>query len=269
MAEPHATWKFEGDGYRNFGRCFLSTVGFGTYLGEADDETDAGYSESLKRAFELGCNVVDTAINYRHQRSERVVGEVLDGGSVNDDEVFVSTKGGYIPFRLDVPDDPKRFITEEYIEPGLVSPEDVVDANCINPEFLKNQIGRSLENLRRDSVDLYYVHNPETHLKVMEPEEFESLLTDVFVMLERKVGDSIGSYGVATWDGLRAREEETKHISLESLVETAEEAAEEVGNDENSFDAVQMPYNANMTEAYTRKNQRVRGEEMSALEAAE
>ena len=48
----------------------LSSIGFGTYLGEADDATDAQYAEAISRVLARGCNVLDTAINYRHQRSE-------------------------------------------------------------------------------------------------------------------------------------------------------------------------------------------------------
>src|SRR5687768_17654524 len=81
---------------------WLSSVGVGTYLGGWDEETDRGYAEAIARAVELGANVVDTAANYRFQRSERSIGEALkaltSGGDFAREEIVVCTKGGYLPF---------------------------------------------------------------------------------------------------------------------------------------------------------------------------
>src|SRR5437868_3436600 len=55
----------------------LSSLGIGTYLGEPDSPTDAAYTEAVVAAIEGGINVVDTAINYRLQRSERSIGAAL------------------------------------------------------------------------------------------------------------------------------------------------------------------------------------------------
>src|SRR4029077_11022669 len=55
----------------------LSSVGIGTYLGAEDDATDRAYEAAVTRALELGISVVDTAVTYRHQRSERSVGAAL------------------------------------------------------------------------------------------------------------------------------------------------------------------------------------------------
>src|ERR1700676_1692560 len=56
----------------------LSSLGIGTYLGQPDDKTDAGYAASVVAAVENGINVIDTAINYRFQRSERSIGPPLN-----------------------------------------------------------------------------------------------------------------------------------------------------------------------------------------------
>src|ERR1700687_5664536 len=56
---------------------WLSSIGLGTYLGDADEATDARYVRSVARAVELGANVIDTAANYRFQRSERSIGRAL------------------------------------------------------------------------------------------------------------------------------------------------------------------------------------------------
>ena len=85
----------------------VSSIGLGTYLGEADAGTDALYAAAIRRALACGCNVLDSAINYRHQRSERVIGQVLAAldreGLVKREEVVVATKGGYLAFDGEVP----------------------------------------------------------------------------------------------------------------------------------------------------------------------
>ena len=43
----------------------MSSIGLGTYLGHWDERTDRMYQEAIRRAIELGCNVIDSAINYR------------------------------------------------------------------------------------------------------------------------------------------------------------------------------------------------------------
>ncbi|PYX22331.1 MAG: hypothetical protein DMG82_14910 [Acidobacteria bacterium] len=75
-----------------------SSLGLGTYLGEPDDAADAAYTEAILLALRSGINVLDTAINYRHQRSERNIGaaltQLIATGDVQRDEVFVCTKAG-------------------------------------------------------------------------------------------------------------------------------------------------------------------------------
>src|SRR5271167_1613607 len=55
----------------------VSTLGIGTYLGNPDEATDRAYTEAVIAAVESGFNVVDSAINYRLQRSERSIGAAL------------------------------------------------------------------------------------------------------------------------------------------------------------------------------------------------
>src|SRR3989304_5576032 len=89
---------------------WLSSVGIGTYLGEHDEATDERYARAGARALELGANVVDTAINYRFQRSERAVGAALHAllqqGKLARDEVVVASKAGFLTFDADPPPDP-------------------------------------------------------------------------------------------------------------------------------------------------------------------
>ena len=54
---------------------WVSSIGIGTYLGNPDAYTDERYTNAVVRAVQLGANVIDTASNYRFQRSERSIGE--------------------------------------------------------------------------------------------------------------------------------------------------------------------------------------------------
>ena len=98
----------------------MSSIGLGTYLGEPDAATDEAYRASVVRAVELGVNVIDTAINYRFQRSERSIGQALrdlaSSGKARRDELIIATKAGYLTFDGAVPEDPR---------PSRVSPRAV------------------------------------------------------------------------------------------------------------------------------------------------
>src|ERR1700687_5388785 len=102
------------------GDLWLSSIGLGTYLGEPDDAADRNYAEAIATALRSGINVLDTAINYRHQRSERNIGVALkqriESGELNRDEVLVCTKAGYLSFDSNLPADPRAYFTREYVE---------------------------------------------------------------------------------------------------------------------------------------------------------
>src|SRR6266568_8537849 len=78
------------------GELWLSSIGAGTYLGEPDDAADRAYTAAIAEALRSGINVVDAAINYRHQRSERNIGGALAestaAGTLQRDELLVCTK---------------------------------------------------------------------------------------------------------------------------------------------------------------------------------
>ena len=111
------------------GELTVASVGLGTYLGPEDGATDVLYQDAVARALELGLNVLDTAVNYRHQRSERAIRTALaaavDRGLVKRDEVVVATKGGFTAFDGAVPPDPRAWFTRTYLDTGIVGPEDV------------------------------------------------------------------------------------------------------------------------------------------------
>jgi aryl-alcohol dehydrogenase-like predicted oxidoreductase len=256
--------------FREAGGKWLSSLGIGTYLGEPDAATDELYTRAVARAVELGVNVVDTAINYRFQRSERSVGaalkELVAAGKLARDEVVVATKGGFLTPDGGFPPDPNAYFRREYLETGVLKPEDVVGGmHCMSPRYLEDQLGRSRKNLDLETIDVYFVHNPETQLQAVPRVEFLRRLGMAFGMLESQVrAGHIRCYGVATWDGFRRASRAVDYLSLEELVKLAEE----VGGKQHHFQAVQLPFNLAMPEAYAFANQKVGGEEVSFLEAA-
>ena len=85
--------------FREMQRLVLSSLGIGTYLGQPDAKTDEGYAAAAVAAVENGINVIDAAINYRFQRSERSIGTALQQLAVKGierNEIVVCTKGGYL-----------------------------------------------------------------------------------------------------------------------------------------------------------------------------
>jgi aryl-alcohol dehydrogenase-like predicted oxidoreductase len=257
--------------FRLFQDLRASSIGVGTYLGDADDRTDALYAEAIRTALSHGCNVIDTAISYRCQRSERTIGRTLAAlireQALSRDEVIVCTKGGYLAFDDAVPADPARYLVETLITPGLASPDDIVaGCHCLAPSYLDHALTTSLRNLGVETIDGYYLHNPEQQLDAVSRETFTQRLEAAFALLEQRArGGAIRCYGVATWQGLRANPQAQGYLSLEELMAIAAR----VGGASHRFKIIQVPYNLAMPEAYAFKNQTVRGEPMSALEAAQ
>ncbi|GAB3021064.1 aldo/keto reductase [Natronobiforma cellulositropha] len=260
MATGPATWDYRDAHHGRFGRTYfrrygdglVSSLGLGTYLGAPTDAVDERYLEAITTALESGCNVLDTAINYRCQRSERVVGQALRESDVERDAVFVSTKGGFVPFDGDRPSNPGRYVAREYVDSGIVDREDLVaGSHSLAPDFLADQLERSLENLGT-TPDLYYVHNPETQLREHSREEVYDALEAAFVLLEeRAAAGDIGHYGVATWEAFRVPPEHPSYLSLPAVVERARSASREAGTAGTHFRAIQVPFNVVMADAFT------------------
>lgn len=247
----------------------FSSIGLGTYLGEADDSTDAHYATAITRALECGCNVLDTAINYRHQRSERVIGRVLSAlhqeGLIKRTEVIVATKGGYLAFDGTTPTDPHAYVHDTFIRSGLATAEEIVEWNCIAPRYIDAQVEWSLSNLGLECIDIYYLHNPEAQLQKCSRQEFSRRIEAAFTLLEEKVATGkVRYYGTATWNGYRQPTTTRDYLSLADLVGIAER----VGGQGHHFKVVQLPYNLAMPEALTKQTQASGKSMVNLLEAA-
>jgi aryl-alcohol dehydrogenase-like predicted oxidoreductase len=229
----------------------LSSIGIGTYLGNADAATDQSYTGAIVRAVQLGVNVIDTAANYRFQRSERSIGEALkilaNEHGIAREKLVICTKGGYLPFDGAPPRNVAQYVNETFVKPGIASFEDIVGGgHCMTPAYLQSQIDQSLRNMGIESIDVYYIHNPESQLPHVSEQEFYARLKRAFERLEenRRQGKLV-HYGVATWNGFRMPPHSGQHHSLTRMIDLARE----VGGDEHGFHFIQLPFNVRMPEA--------------------
>ena len=168
--------------------------GQGTY-GMNDEADGAG---AVERAYELGVTFFDTAEGYSDGRSEEVLGRVLG----NKADVVICTKIGST-------------------------------AGPITPVRIRLAAEVSLRRLRRDTIDVYLLHNPETSV-VTDPaikEALESLKTDGIIR----------SYGVSchSRDGVEQAITSIEHgysslemdlnITAQEIVDTVLPLAEDRG----------------------------------------
>ena len=252
----------------------VSSIGIGTYLGESTDDDDRAYEAAICRAVECGINLIDTAINYRSQRSECAIGSALQrliaDGRTTREEVVVCTKGGYIPLDRTPPatrDGYRAYVKREFFDTQILHPDEVVaGGHSVAPRFLRYCLAKSRQNLGLRTIDVYYVHNPAQQRSVLEPSEWRRRMTDAFAMLEESATrGEIGVYGAATWDDLCVPPGDRGHVSLEELVQIAHGVA----GDAHRFRALQVPINLAMPGAVRAPVQIVDGKPLTVLQAAD
>ncbi len=241
----------------------VSSFGLGTYLGDSAAEADAGYAEATAAAVAAGVNLIDTAINYRAQGSERMLGDALAAlvrrGVAAREELVIATKAGFNPRDRDVAERGGAALL------AGVPDEEVVRGHCLHPSYLERMLARSLENMQLAAVDLFYLHNPETQLPHVAKPVFYERMRRAFTVLEAaRARGEVGCYGVATWDGLRSPLGEAGALDLARLVEVARS----VGGEQHGFAVVQLPVSLALPEGLTAATQRVEGEPLPAIEAA-
>lgn len=266
-ATPEATYHFAKqfshykDFYTRFDGLIFSKLGFGTFKKEPYKEENYifDYKDALKSAIKNGINLIDTAINYRYQESEKEIGEVLveliDKGEVKREELIICSKGGFIPLCFPFPDNPYTWISENIIQKGLATSYDIeLDQHCMSPKFLRYSCEQSLQNLQIECLDIYFLHNPETQLTKIGKRAFLQKLEDIFTLFEILVSEKkIKAYGLAVWNALTYEEDNAEHINLEMVFDVARK----VGGENHHFKYVQLPFNIAKTNAYTIANQKM------------
>lgn len=224
--------------YKTLGNTGLicSSVGFGTYR---VDVRVADHHAALAKAIRLGVNVIDTSANYSDGYSERLIGEVLSSmiakNEISRDEIILVSKGGYIQG-----ENYKR-ISELVAEQGEAVPErgsefaELVKYgkglwHSLHPDFLHDQITRSLERLQCETIDVYLLHNPEYFLqwavKDNMPEDeartiYDDRIRRAFAQLEKEVAKGrIKWYGISSNTFVKA-EGSVDRTSLEVVMKHA------------------------------------------------
>jgi len=251
------------------GGLVLSSIGIGTYLGEPDDATDRAYTDAVVAAAESGINVLDSAINYRFQRSERAIGAALKdlfAKGYSRDEIVLCTKAGFLTPDGEMPADPNSYFSREFLERGIFTTDDIAaGCHCMAPGYLSDQLERSRRNLGVATIDVFYLHNPETQLSEVSPEVFRARIREAFLFLESAVASkAIRAYGLATWNSFRDDPKANGYLSLKEMADIARDVA----GDDHHFRFVQLPFNIAMPEALTRPNQMIDGKLVPMVQAA-
>ncbi|HVR72413.1 MAG TPA: aldo/keto reductase [Vicinamibacteria bacterium] len=252
-ATPEATGGYArrqgGAGYGPLGSTGLvcSRVGFGSY--RVDDETPE-HRDAQRDALRRGCNLVDTSTNYTDGGSERLVGETLAElartGALAREEVVVVSKVGYVQ------GDNLRLAREKEAS-GEPFPEMVKYAegvwHCVHPDFLRDQLSRSLARLGLETLDVCLLHNPEYYLTDAHERsygplekrrhEFYRRLAESFAHLESEVARGrIRWFGVSSNTCTRSADD-PEFTSLALMLEAARRAAGEG----HHFRVLQLPLN--------------------------
>ncbi len=259
------------DNFKEFENLTLSNVGIGTYLGDSDARTDELVKNAVKQSIVSGINVVDTAINYRAQKAERSVGkaisELIKEEKISRDQVFLSTKNGYVTNDADIQLGFWEYVKEEYSQKGIIKEGDVTSGyHCMTTTYLSDQLDRSLKNLELECIDLMYLHNAvEGQIKDVSKEQFLENLKSVFELYEQKREEGkIKFYGMATWECFRVAKDNPQYLSLEETVNMAKK----IGGENHGFKFIQLPFNMHYDQALLGKTQMMEEEPVSVLESA-
>lgn len=255
--------------FREVNGLAVSSIGIGTYLGQPDKPTDTAVTEAVVEAVRGGINLIDTAINYRYMHAEWSIREallqlIIKDGVVSREELIICSKGGFLPDR-----DRNTWFAKEYINNQTfnIQPIDLVGGcHCLHPEYLQDQLDRTLENLDVETIDIYYLHNPETQLSEVSHKVFYKRLSLAFEVMEAAVkAGKISAYGLATWNGFRVPPSHASHIDLAHAKSLARQAA---GSQADSFKFIQLPVNLGMLEAIVKPTQKLESQMVSAIAAA-
>jgi len=233
----------------------VSICGFGSYR---IDMGVKSHEKALTKAILSGINLIDTSANYSDGGSEKLIGKVLseliEYRKLSRDEIIIVSKGGYIQGS-------NYDIASERENSGKPFPEVTKCApdlwHCIHPEFLEDQITRSLERLNQKTIDVYLLHNPEYYLSYSQitdeerrRKEYYRRIEQAFKHLEKEVDQGrIRYYGISS-NTFGLPSNKSNFTSLEKVLEIANSISKD-----NHFAVVQLPVNLFEQGAVQNKNQ--------------
>ncbi len=220
----------------------MSNFAFGTYR---VSDLNPQHIEALKEAIEAGITMIDTSSNYMDGGAERAIALAFrEFDDKKKKSIEIVSKFGYIQGSTRQRHDNEPF-------------EEVVNFSdscyhSISKSFLKDQLTHSLSRLEVEKIDCYLIHNPEYYLldainrDVDEDERLDEMfrrIYEAFVGLEQEVKNGrISSYGISSNSFSKAQHEKD-FLPYEDLSVLASNAAEEVGNENDSFTTVELPIN--------------------------
>jgi aryl-alcohol dehydrogenase-like predicted oxidoreductase len=117
----------------------LGAMGMSAFYGGRDDEESAA---TLHRALDLGVSLIDTAEMYGPFLNEQLIGRTIGDRS---GEYALATKTG-----VEVTDEGERLAPNG------------------SPAYLRKALERSLRNLGRETIDLYYIHRVDPNTPIEE-----------------------------------------------------------------------------------------------------
>jgi aryl-alcohol dehydrogenase-like predicted oxidoreductase len=233
----------------------VSQAGFGCYRVDA---SVMAHRQALVYALQQGINLIDTSSNYADGGSERLVGQVLAdlADEVSREAVVVVSKVGYLQGQ-------NYALSQERKEAGRSFPDLVEYASglehCIHPEFLADQLTRSLERLDMAVIDCYLLHNPEYYLGwahkqsislAAAREGYYRRIGLAFAYLEEEVANGrIQTYGISS-NTFPASANDPQFTSLTQCWQIAEAISSE-----HHFRVIQLPMNLVETGGATEMNQ--------------
>nr|HQV32320.1 aldo/keto reductase [Calditrichia bacterium] len=151
---------------------------------------------------------------------------------------------------------------------------------CIHPDFLEDQITRSLARMHLDTLDVYLLHNPEYFLmsaigeEGLPREEAERLFYDrirrAFIHLEKLVEEGLIRYYGISSNGFPLHPDELDYVSLSKVWRAYQDACLQSGKtaEDGHFAVVQMPCNWVEHQAVTLPNNLWEGDMLSVVEMA-
>jgi aryl-alcohol dehydrogenase-like predicted oxidoreductase len=218
-----------------------AAVGFGSYrigLGFP------GQRLALLQALGTTTNLIDTSTNYGDGEAEALIGEVLREAlaseTIRRDQVILVTKVGYVQGANQA----IARAREDSGRPfdGMVKVHDEI-WHCISPEWIADQITRSLERLGVETIDCLLLHNPEYFLKTSEDHgEYYRRIEVAFVQLEAEIDRGrIRRYGISS-NTFPEDMHASDFTSLAAVLERADAVAAQAGRP-GGFAVIQFPMN--------------------------
>ncbi|MFQ5604236.1 MAG: aldo/keto reductase [bacterium] len=236
----------------------IRSIGFGGYRVHYNS---IEHARALRYALLNGINLIDTSSNYTDGGSEMLIGnllqEMMEREEVHREEIVVVSKVGYVQGQ-----NLKLAMENEAL--GTAFPEMVKFQencwHCIHPDFLQDQLSRSLERLHLPSLDVYLLHNPEyflVHCKQSADwdldsarQEYYRRIQTAFEWMEEKVSEGkIKSYGISS-NTFPHPAADFEFTSLEKVLAIAEYVASH-----HYFQVIQFPFNPFEAGAVFEKNQ--------------